>query len=262
MEESTQFIERLRTGQPAFGTMLRVFRNPAAAAIAKQSGLDFAMVDMEHGAYGFETVSDIALVARAVGLGIMARIPELSRNFVCRAVDSGIQGIMVPMLETAEEAENLVAWSKYPPEGKRGLSSNGGHTLYKKPADIPSFLAEQNRGTYTIAQIETVAGVKNAFEIARVPGLDALLVGPNDLAVSLGRPGELTSEPVEEAIAEIARAAGAAGKTFGVHVGTALLDRWAKHNLKLFMNDIDESVYAAGLRKINDTTREIAARHT
>lgn len=257
MNNSFPVAVRLRGGESLIGTMLRFSRNPAVATIAKNAGFDFVMLDMEHGAYGFETMSDIACVARAEGLGLMVRVPELSRNFVCRALDCGANGIMVPMLESAEQAEQLVNWMRYPSAGGRGLSSSGSHTGYHKPSNVSQFLREQNESTFAIAQIETVTGVENSRRIAEVPGIDALVVGPNDLAVSLGKPGGLESNEVDEAIAKIASGALSAGKVFGVHVGTALLERWSKLGITFYMNDIDDNILSEGLRRVHSETVSI-----
>ncbi|MFC1607768.1 aldolase/citrate lyase family protein [Candidatus Latescibacterota bacterium] len=108
-------VNNLKNGGTAIGTMLRIVRTPAAALIAKKTGLDFIMLDMEHGAYSFETVGDVFAASRAAGVGAFVRVPELSRDTVSRALDCGAQGVMVPMIESVEQAETFVSWAKYPP---------------------------------------------------------------------------------------------------------------------------------------------------
>lgn len=253
------FIEKLKSGQPAFGTMIRMIKSPGIASICKAAGFDMLMLDMEHGPYSFETVTDIAVMARAEGIGILVRVPELSKGAVSRALDCGVEGVMVPMLSTPEEARKLVEWSKYPPLGNRGLGSVGGLSRYVKPAQpVPQLMAETNEKVFAIAQIETVEGVKNAAAIAATDGIDALVVGPNDLANSLGCPGDLTCEKEDKAIAAISKAALDAGKSFGIHAGTEILERWAPHGMTFFLNSIDILALTDAFKQLNTTTRALA----
>ncbi len=251
--------QRLRGGERAFGCMIRLTRSPAITAIAREAGLDYVMVDLEHGAYSLETVADMALAAKAAGLGFMARAPELTRHWISGLLDLGVEGIMVPMLETPAQARQLVAWAKYPPLGGRGLSTTGGHTCYRKPPAVPEFMAAMNRDVLTIAQIETATAIENAAAIAAVDGLDALLIGPNDLAVSLGHPGELQTPDEDAAIAQVAAATQAAGKVFGIHASADFLARWREHGLRLVMNGIDASLLASALERVNRDSRKLFA---
>ena len=111
------------------------------------------------------------------------------------------------MISSVDEARRLVSWAKYPPVGDRGLASAAAHTRYGRPKNVPDMMRQMNRDTLAIAQMETVAAVEAAEAIAAVNGIDALLIGPNDLSVSLGKPGHLDSPEETRAIARIARAA-------------------------------------------------------
>lgn len=253
-----RLAEKLRGGRAVCGTMLRITRNPAIVPIAKGAGLDFVMVDMEHGACSFENLSDLATVARAEELGLMVRVPELSRGTVSRALDCGADAVMVPMVESVEQARQLAQWGKYPPIGKRGLSSMGAHTRYRRISDPSEAMAAGNRDTLTIAQMETATAAQVADEIAAIEGIDALLVGPNDLAVSLGCPGDLYGDAENTAIEAIAGAAAEAGKILGMHAGPELLGRWAGHGLRILMNSIDIAAYSKALEAVATETRAIA----
>ena len=252
------FSEKLKSGKPAFGTMIRMIRSPGIACICKAAGFDMMMLDMEHGPFSYETVSDIAVTAQAEGIGILVRVPELSKGTISRALDCGVQGVMVPMLSTPDEARKLVEWSKYPPLGKRGLGSVGGLSRYTIPV-LPAaqHMHEINQQVFSIAQIETVEGVRNAAEIAAIDGIDALVVGPNDLANSLGCPGDLTCAKEEQAIAAISKAARDAGKSFGIHAGTSILERWADHGMTFFLNSIDIIALTQAFTELNKTTRAL-----
>ncbi len=254
-------IEKLKGGARVAGTMLRLVRNPAVARLAAQAGLDFVMADMEHGPYSFESLSDLFAVARAAGLVGMVRVPELSRSAVSRILDCGAQGIMVPMVESVEQAQALAAWAKFAPLGQRGLGSAGGHTDYASVgARVPAFMERANRETLTIAQIETAAGVEQAARIAAVEGLDALLIGPNDLAVSLGRPGDTLGGEVGKAIERVAAAARSRGKVLGMHGSEELLARWIPQGVTLVMSSLDINMLLSAMEAVATRYRTGGAR--
>jgi len=237
-------------GKKLIGTMIRMIRNPAVAVLAKNAGLDFIMLDCEHGGYSWETLSDICLAARSVNLGAFVRVPELSRGWVSRSLDCGITGVMAPHVETVEQAKMLAVWSRYAPRGERGLGTAGGHTDYKPIKDAQSTMARINDEVLVIAQIETARGVEAACDIAKVDGIDALLVGPNDLAVSLGYPGQTDHGEIHRAIGYVASAAQVNGKIFGMHAGMDLLRRWIPRGMRLIMNSLDINVVANALAQI------------
>src|SRR5512136_2027985 len=135
-------VQKLREGKRVVGTMVRMVRNPAIAAVAQNAGLDFIMLDLEHGPYTMEMVGDVFEVGRALGLGCFVRVPELAKGYVSRCLDCGATGVMVPMLESVEQAQLLVRWAKYAPLGCRGFGGAGGHTDFIgiAPDATPAFM--------------------------------------------------------------------------------------------------------------------------
>ncbi len=247
-------VKKLREGKIAVGTMLRIVKDSAAAWMAHHAGLDYIMLDLEHGPYSMETVADIFKVGRALGIGCFVRVPELSKGYVSRIMDAGATGVMVPMLESVEQAEKFVAWSKYDPLGKRGFGGVGCHTDYDviNAAATPAFMNRSNEETLTIAQIETGTAVENVDAIAAVSGIDALLVGPNDLGISLGCAGDLMGDVLDHAIGRVAAAAERHGKIFGIHGPDALLDRWIPRGCTLIMSSLDAAILSTGMRAISN----------
>ena len=250
-------VKKLREGKRIIGTMVRMVKNPAIALVAKDAGLDFIMIDMEHGTYSVESVSVIANVARSIGLGIFVRVPELSKGYVSGIMDGGADGVMVPMLSTEQQAQGLVNWSRYAPIGNRGLGTPGAHTNFGAMGEKPeSFMARQNEITLAIAQIETKEAIENIEEIAAVPGIDVLLIGPNDLSNALGVPGELMSDLLQQAIGKVADAAQKHGKVFAIHSGDALLDIWESRGMQMVMNKLEINILSAGFSAIAEKYRE------
>ena len=249
-------VEKLRKGEPVAGTMVRMVRNPAIVLVAAQAGLDFIMFDMEHGAYNYETIADAASLARAKGIGCFVRVPELAKGNVSRALDCGVTGVMVPMIKDAEDAKLLAGWAKYAPVGGRGFGGSGAHTQYADAGGkAPQFMAEENPRILTIAQIELACAVDDVDAIAAVDGIDALLIGPADLSISLGVPGDFNNPKMDEAIGKVAAAAKKHGKVFGMHAGEALLRKWIPKglNLRMSLMDINMLLKAMGeVAKLRD----------
>jgi 2-keto-3-deoxy-L-rhamnonate aldolase RhmA len=245
-------VEGLRSGGRAVGTMVRLVRNPGIAWIARQAGLDFIMLDLEHGSGSMETLSDVASCGRGAGIEVFVRVPELSKGYVSRALDCGCTGVMVPMVGSGRQAELLAGWCKFPPAGKRGLGSIGTFTNFTavKGSEASAFMSAANDQVLAIAQIETAEAIEEIERIAGVPGIDALLIGPNDLAVSLGHTGDLENPEVLAAIDTVAEAAGRHGKIFGIHGPDALMERYLPGGLRLIMSKLDISMLLGAMGEI------------
>ncbi|MGE4354077.1 MAG: HpcH/HpaI aldolase/citrate lyase family protein [Oscillospiraceae bacterium] len=246
---------KLLKGEKLGGIMIRLLRNPAVAQLIKNSGLDYFMYDCEHAMLDIETLHDTFLLANALGIGAFVRVPAGNKEWISRVLDAGANGIMVPMVENRKQAEILVKYSKYQPIGGRGYSGGIAYSGYiaGKHTDV---MAEQNSRVIAIAQIETKDGVANAEEIASVEGIDALLIGPNDLSIALGIAGDLMN-PIElEAISKVAAACKKCHKAFGLHAGPALLEKF-KDDINLAMCSTDTDVLTNGFKGIGQTIRSM-----
>jgi len=147
-------------------------------------GFDYLVVDAEHGPLGIRSIGDLLRSAALVGAPTLVRVPETG-PYIGRVLDAGAAGVLVPRIETADDAVDAVARARYAPEGYRGLGpGRGGYA----GGDIPSHLRRANESVVVAIQIETLLGLKNADAILAVPGVDAVVVGPADLAASLGVP--------------------------------------------------------------------------
>jgi 2-keto-3-deoxy-L-rhamnonate aldolase RhmA len=247
--------EKLKSGNKVFGTMLRMSRSPQVCYLAKYAGFDFVMYDCEQSCYTISDLHDLFVMGNALGLPGFLRAPALEKEWVARPLDCGSSGVMVPMIETKEEAELLAALSKYPPLGERGFAGSSAGADYKggKPLEV---MAAANDRILTIAQIETRLAVDNANSIAAVEGIDVLLIGPNDLSISLGVPGDINN-PVElEAIAHVADACKSRGKYFGLHAGTGLLEKFTD-KLDFVMCQGDNDMLAKALKDTAEGCRKL-----
>jgi len=208
--------EKLAAGQPAVGTWLGL-ASPIAAEHMAHLGWDWLVVDTEHSPVGFETTVQCFQAIATTDTIPMARVAWNDPTLIKRLLDAGALGLVVPMVNTREEAEKAVAAMKYPPDGFRSLG--GGRCLFYGE----DYFSWANDQVACIVQIEHIQAVRNAEEILSVKGVDACFIGPNDLAGSMGiKPDLGAGDPRhEEAIQEVLRAAKKVGTPAGIHVPSA-----------------------------------------
>lgn len=208
--------------------MVFEFVTPGIGRIAETAGADFVLFDQEHTPWGLETLAAAMAVMRFTRPVPLVRVPTLQPQLISRALDVGALGIMVPLVETPEQARRIAEAAKYPPLGRRGVSGGLAHDDYRGE-DVASAMRQANAETLLIAQIETAQGVECAREIASVEGIDVLWMGQMDLSTSLGVPGQYTNPTYLAALRTIVHAAEAAGKAagflaFGHEEGLALAE--------------------------------------
>jgi 2-dehydro-3-deoxyglucarate aldolase/4-hydroxy-2-oxoheptanedioate aldolase len=181
--------QALKAGKRVVGTMISEMRNPEVAYILAAAGMDFLMVDTEHSSVGVENLQNIMRSTRAAGMVPLARVTDNQYPFIARILDMGAMGIMVPRVNTAAEARNVVQSAKYPPQGQRGFGARGVITDYES-VTVSDVISWVNENTLVIVQVESGEALAQLDETSRVPGIDVALIGPNDLSISLGIPGD------------------------------------------------------------------------
>jgi len=205
---------KLLRGEACFGVMAFEFFTPGLSPMLAAAGAEFVLLDMEHSGLGIDGVKAQCAFARGAGIVPMVRIPAALAHMIPPVLDAGALGIMMPLVETQEQALALVAACRYRPEGRRGLAFSVAHDDYTGGPPLPK-MAAANAAVLTIALIESEAGVANAEAIASVPGLDLLWLGHFDLSDSLGIPGHFEDSRYRAAAARLRDAAAAAGKPIG-----------------------------------------------
>jgi 2-keto-3-deoxy-L-rhamnonate aldolase RhmA len=203
---------KLAAGETILGLMCFEFSTSGIARLAQAAGADFVMFDMEHTGWSMETMRQLLATTRATPVTPLIRVQAAERQFVSPALDLGAFGVMVPQVESADEARRLVEFARFQPGGTRGV---GVYYPDAMPDGLGPALALANREQLLIAQIETAAGVEAAHEIAAVDGIDLLWIGHFDLTTSLGAPGEFGNPRHAAAVEQVFAAALAAGKPVG-----------------------------------------------
>lgn len=200
-----------RDGKLVRGAMVFEFFTPGIAQILKLAGCDFVLYDMEHTGAGLETLKAQAAYCRGLDIVPMCRVPRGEYAFLAGALDVGMKGVMVPMVESAEQARAIVEATHYPPVGRRGAAFGFAHDDYETGAPAEKIEAA-HAGTTVIAQIETERGLENVEAIAAVDGIDILWVGHFDLTNFLGIPGAFDDARYTDALDRIVAAGKAHGK--------------------------------------------------
>jgi len=247
---SRKLREKIASGRPVFGTMMVEFTSPAAVSVTVSSGFDFTIVDGEHGNQNPREVETTIEAGWQAGLCTLMRPPDTNRAVITRSLDAGAGGLLVPFCSTMEEVHQAVRASKYPPVGQRGTHLMRGHTRHQSP-DTAAFLAEANRDLLTLIQVELEGALLLVDQIAATEGVDGLYIGPGDLSVALGVPGQWRSPVVLEAIRATAEACKRHGKIMGCHVNSVDdVPHLREVGVQLFGYSCDIAMYRAACQEV------------
>ena len=208
--------EKLRQGKPTFGTWLSL-GNLHAARVLARSGFEWLTLDIEHSPIDWSTASVIFAAVADAGCVPLARVPEGDHYCIKRVLDAGAWGIVVPMVNTVQQAKTAIAAAKYPPVGNRSVG--GGMHALNFAAASGEYYERANDETLVILQTESPTGVSNAEAIYSLPGCDAIFIGPVDLRFNMRTPdgGKPTDEEHEALVQEVIRIGKKVGTPTGIH---------------------------------------------
>lgn len=240
--------ERLVAGELSIGMGVKAVRGVEIARIMKTAGYDWLFIDLEHGPTSVETAYQISIAALDANIAPIVRVPHGELALATRCLDGGALGIVIPHVDTADEARAMVNAFRYQPLGHRSIA--GGYPQFGfAPTPAAQVTKEMNDATLVIAMIETPRAVENAAEIAAVPGIDVLLMGTNDLCMEMGIPGQLDNERLVAAIQAVLDACKRHGKWAGLGgiYGKELLKRYIDLGMQMILagNDLPLLVAAA-----------------
>jgi 4-hydroxy-2-oxoheptanedioate aldolase len=254
----------LKAGKPSVGTWLSL-GNLTAARFMARAGLDWLNVDCEHSMVGIESTAAIFGAVADAGCPCFARVPSNRHDHIKRVLDNGAHGVVVPMVNSRQEALDAVAACKYPPFGTRSV---GGAThALNFGATAAEYYAKANDEILVVLQCEHIDSVRNADAIFSVPGIDAIFVGPNDLAASMRSPDGKppSADATKEAMAHILAMCQKHGVAPGIHCATPAEARhrieegWrfiaVASELKMMLDGAAAVVQGLGLRQAGDLAR-------
>lgn len=215
----TTLRQRLSLQPLSLGLAACVMRTPEIVTVTRSCGFDCLLIDTEHGPIGIGDAATLCVTAYEAGLPALVRVGGPSHPDLARVLDCGAEGVVVPHVETAEEARLIVDKCRFQPAGRRSLPSPMVRLGFRVPP-AAEMMSRIEAETLVVLMIESAIGVANAETIAAVPGVDALMIGANDLAADMGHVGAVDHPEVLAAFAMVARAAQAHGKVFSV-IGVA-----------------------------------------
>ncbi len=223
-------LQKIRAGQLAIGFGVHHLRSAATPMLAAASGFDWLFIDCEHGAFSVQEATQLCLSALPVGITPVVRVCADAIDEGTRALDNGALGIVMPHVNSAEQARAIVAAYRYPPAGHR--SWGGPPAAYGFRAPAPAEAQEAiNDAILIVAMIETPQAVEQADAIAAVPGIDALLIGTSDLSAEMGIAGQAGHARVQDAYRAVGEACRAHGRVLGM--GGIYDEQWARHYIGL-----------------------------
>ena len=215
------FRDRLQAGETVIGTF-QLIDSIMVAEMVGIAGLDFVVLDQEHGPLGSETCLRLVAGAQQTGAAPIVRVRANDKPEIQRALDIGAAGVQVPQVETREDAERAAHSARFDPEGNRGLSP------YVRAGEywgLEEYTDKQNQLVTLIVQVEGERGIENIGDILAVDGIDVVFLGPYDLSQSLGVPGNVAHPDVESHMSQVSELARDAGVVVGTYADTPEIAR-------------------------------------
>jgi len=246
----------LAEGKTPIGVFLIEFRQAAVLQILADCGFDFVIIDNEHGVFSIESIAELSRAARLLDLMPIVRIPDHAYPWIAQALDAGAIGIMAPRIETPAQVAGVVRSMKYPPMGSRGNATGMGYMEFRS-GPVGEVLRRENEETFLVVQIETRGAVENLEAIMSTPGVDAALVGPNDMAIALGVPGATDGPEVRaviERVIEVGRRVGTASAVHMRDLDAAL--RWIGKGVRMLSFRSETILLADAGREAVDQLRK------
>ncbi|HMD64124.1 MAG TPA: aldolase/citrate lyase family protein [Stellaceae bacterium] len=252
--------ERLEKGEMSLGVGIRTARTVDIAKMMKTSGYDWLFIDLEHGPMSIEFATTLAVAALDTGISPIVRVPFMQHTMATRVLDSGALGVVMPHVDTPEQAREIVDHLKYPPIGHRSLA--GAQAIFDfQSLPIGEMAQAANAALLVIPMVETPTAIANAEAIAAVPGIDALLIGTNDLAAEMGIPGEFGHARILGAYETVIAACRRHNKWPGMGgvYDDALLQKYVGMGMRLVLTGSDGGFLMAGASRRAALAREWGA---
>ena len=253
---------KLKAGGSVLGTAITDHTSPEIVTIFKAAGLDFFFIDTEHSVPSYRDIQNLVRVGRGAEVIPLVRVTQSESFLIARLLDVGAMGIVNPRIGSLEEARAVVDAMKFTPDGSRGYGLRGIINDYQYQG-ARAEMDSANRETMVVLQVESRECVDAIFEIAAVPGVDAFMIGPFDLSISLGIPGQFDDPVFWKAFDRVVEAANKAGVAPGVHMASAAqLKKAAERGARFLVCGSDASVLLAGYRSMVQEMNVAAAGAT
>ena len=212
--------EKWDADKTLIGTHIMYSRDITTIQIAAASGLDFVVFDLEHRPHDYETIHDLCQIARLTGIAPIVGPEEISPFAISHILDIGASGILVPHVETPDDVKTAIQALSYPPIGKRGRAGKAGHNLYNPVLSIEKEIETYNRDISLLIKVETESSIRNLDELVSTGKIDGVMIGPLDLSLDMGIPGQVRHERILELFDVTKSICNKMGIHFGINVST------------------------------------------
>jgi 2-dehydro-3-deoxyglucarate aldolase/4-hydroxy-2-oxoheptanedioate aldolase len=230
----------LAEGKVQYGANFGQIRSEEIVKILSAAGFRWAFIDTEHGGFDLETVQEICRIAPFYDFAPIVRVADLQYSLVTRALDVGAPGVIFPRVESPELLEKAVSWTRFPPKGIRGFGLSPFNFNFE-PMTMPQMMEFVNENTMVVLQIETVRAFEARNELLSVPGIDAVMVGPSDLSISLGVPGDFQNPKLVDTVEKIRESCLDHGIVPGIQTRTVQMAKFWKERGMLFLGCSSET---------------------
>jgi 4-hydroxy-2-oxoheptanedioate aldolase len=247
--------EKLESGKPVIGTWC-IIPSAVTADIIASSGLDFLIIDAEHGPISFETAQQMVMACESRGVSPIMRLGALNENDILKALDIGVHGVQIPNIFQKQQVEELLLYSKFPPLGNRGFSPFTRAAGYSK-ANAAIHVNNANNNTLVAINIEGKEAIENIDEILAVKGLDIIFIGLFDLSKALGIPGETDNPELLKYLKELTEKINKAGKYPGtITTSHAAIENFIDMGLKYLVHLVDCEILQNEYKIVSDVFRK------
>jgi len=249
---------RLEAGQVSLGVGMRNVRVVDVALMMKNAGMDWLFLDFEHTALSLDMVAQMSMMANAVGISPIVRVPLGELDLASRALDCGAMGVVVPHVESVADAARVVQRLRYAPIGHRGVTGSLPQYGFQ-PVDLGAATVELNRTNLIAVMLETPEALAQSEAIAAVPGIDIVMLGTNDLAMAFGTPGDFGTDKVAAAYETLAAACRKHGKWVGSGglSSAAHFERYIKAGARFILAGADTSFLMSAARARSEQLRAV-----
>lgn len=224
--------EKLSRGETVVGCGLQCYRSPEIARTFAAAGFDYVFIDLEHGSFDLETAQDMIAASNDAGITPIVRVGELLYSLVARLLDSGAQGIILPRVEDPKILAEALSWMRFPPMGKRGYGVNTTMIGYESRG-FKEIIEHQNLNTLSVVQFETKLAMERADELLSIAGVNIAMVGPADLSIALGVPGEFEHPLMISTVENLIETCNRHGVVPGIQTrSTAMAKAWIERGMR------------------------------
>ncbi len=250
-----EFRERLRDGKAVFGPFMKTC-DPGFVEAAGYAGMDFAILDMEHGPAGIQSMQNNIRAAQNSGILPVIRVQSITEDAIGKALDIGAAGVEIPKVSTAQDAEKAVKYARFSPLGERGVCRFVRAAHYSA-LDKDVYFQSANH-IIVVAQVEGREAIENIDEILSVEGIDIVFIGPYDLSQSLGVPGQVTHPLVEKEMGRIVERVKKKGIVAGTFTDSReMMEKWMKAGVQYISYSVDMGIFYDSCRQLTEQFRQM-----